>query len=199
MSQPIGMTRRSLVAGAVLLAGLAVFGRADARDPRVGEGAKKEGKVVWYTSLALQSAEKVAKLFETAHPGVKVEVHRTGSERILQRVMQEMQANIKNADVIHTSDAGHFVLFKDKKLLAKYTPAGVDRFPDGFKDKDGFYYGLRATVNCIAYNTKVVSAAEAPKTWKDLLDPRWKGKLVTAHPGYSGVIATHVLALVTLF
>jgi len=162
------------------------------------EGAKKEGKVVWYTSLALPSAEKVAKLFEAAYPMIKVEVHRTGSQRVLQRVMQELQANIKNADVLHTSDAGHFVLLKEKKLLAKYTPPGVDRFPAGFKDKDGYHYGLRATVNVIAYNTKSVSAAEAPKTWKDLLDPRWKGKMVTAHPGYSGVIATHVLALVHL-
>jgi iron(III) transport system substrate-binding protein len=172
--------------------------RADAQDARLVEAAKKEGKVVWYTSLALPTAERVAKQFETAYPGVKVEVHRTGSERILQRVMQELQAGIKNVDVIHTSDAGHFVLLKDKKLLARYTPAGVDGFPAGFKDKDGFYYGLRATVNCIAYNTKAVSAAEAPKTWKDLLDPRWKGKMVTAHPGYSGVIATHVLALSNL-
>jgi iron(III) transport system substrate-binding protein len=168
-----------------------------AQDARV-EAAKKEGKVVWYTSLALTSAEKVAKLFEAAYPGIKVEVQRTGSQRILQRVMQELQANIKNVDVIHTSDAGHYVFLKDKKLLMKYTPAGVDRFASSFKDKDGYHYGLRATVNVIAYNTKAVSAAEAPRTWKDLLDPKWKGKLVTAHPGYSGVIATHVLALVHL-
>jgi iron(III) transport system substrate-binding protein len=168
-----------------------------AQDARV-EAAKKEGKVVWYTSLVLPSAEKVAKLFEAAYPGIKVEVQRTGSQRILQRVMQEVQTNLKIVDVIHTSDAGHFVLLKEKKLLAKYTPAGVEKFPAGYKDKDGYYYGLRATVNVITYNTKAVSAAEAPKTWKDLLDPRWKGKLVTAHPGYSGVIATHVLALVHL-
>jgi iron(III) transport system substrate-binding protein len=186
------------VAGVTVTAVAGARGRARAQDARVVEAAKKEGKIVWYTSLILPSAEKVAKQFEAAHPGVKVEVHRTGSERILQRVMQELQAGIKNADVVHTSDAGHFVLLKDRKLLAPYTPAGVDRFPAGFKDRDGFYYGLRATVNCIAYNTKVVAAAEAPRTWKDLLDPRWKGKLVTAHPGYSGVIATHVLALVNL-
>ena len=54
-------------------------------------------------------------------------------------------------------------------------------------------------MNVIAYNTKTVSAAEAPKTWKDLLDPKWRGKMVTAHPGYSGVISTHVLALVHLY
>jgi iron(III) transport system substrate-binding protein len=197
MRHPTGITRRAFVAGAAAVP-LATFGRAHAQDAKVVEAARKEGKVVWYTSLVLPSAERVAKLFEAAYPGVKVEVHRTGSERILQRVMQELQANIKNVDVIHTSDAGHFVLLKDKKLLAKYTPAGVEGFPAGFKDKDGFSYGLRATVNCIAYNTKVVAAAEAPKTWKDLLDARWKGKMVTAHPGYSGVIATHVLALVHL-
>ena len=195
------MTRRFIsvfvVAVVVLVAGLVVGGHAQTPSKHL-EGARKEGKVVWYTSLVLPSAEKVAKLFETSYPDIKVEVHRTGSQRILQRVMQELQANIKNVDVIHTSDAGHFVFLKEKKLLAKYTPAGVEAFPAGFKDKDGYYYGLRATVNAIAYNTKAVSAAEAPKTWNDLLDPRWKGKMVTAHPGYSGVIATHVLALVHL-
>jgi len=192
--------RRRLISLIVLAlpACLSVWaGEARAQDPRL-EAARKEGKVVWYTSLALTSSEKVARLFETAYPGVKVEAHRTGSQRILQRMMQELSSNIKNVDVVHTSDAGHYVLLKEKKLLMRYTPAGVDVFGAGFKDKDGYHYGLRATVNVIAYNTKVVSPAEAPRTWKDLLDPKWRGRLVTAHPGYSGVIATHVLALVHL-
>src|SRR5213593_1312950 len=188
------MNKRLVSALALTLVAAVLVVPASAQDARV-EAARKEGRVVWYTSLALSSSEKVAKLFEAAYPGIGVEVHRTGSQRILQRVMQELQANLKLVDVIHTSDAGHFVLLKAKKLLIKYTPAGVDAFPPGFKDRDGYYYGLRATVNVIAYNSKVVPAAEAPRTWKDLLDPKWKGKLVTAHPGYSGVIATHVLAL----
>jgi iron(III) transport system substrate-binding protein len=192
------MSRRRLLIPLLLLTLASFAAPASAQDPRL-EAAKKEGKVVWYTSLALSSSEKVAKMFETAYPGVKVEVNRTGSQRILQRMMQELQSNIRNVDVVHTSDAGHFVLLKEKKLLMRYTPAGVDAFAAGFKDRDGFAYGLRATVNVIAYNTKLVTAAEAPRTWKDLLDPKWKGKLVTAHPGYSGVIATHVLALVHLY
>ncbi len=191
------MSHRRLVIPLLMLTLALAAASADAQDPRL-EAARKEGKVVWYTSLALGSSEKVAKLFETAYPGVKVEVQRTGSQRILQRMMQELQANIKNVDVVHTSDAGHYVLLKEKQLLARYTPAGVEAFPPGFKDRDGFHYGLRATVNAIAYNTKQVTAAEAPRTWNDLLDPRWRGRLVTAHPGYSGVIATHVLALVHL-
>jgi len=192
------MAERRLLTIVMAISWAVVFaGPAFAQDARL-EAARKEGKVVWYTSLALPSAEKVAKLFEAAYPGIKVEVHRTGSQRVLQRVMQELQANIKNADVLHTSDAGHFVLLKEKKLLMKYTPAGVEKFPPGFKDRDGYHYGLRATVSVIAYNPKVIPPAEAPKTWKDLLDPKWKGKMVTAHPGYSGIIATHVLALVNL-
>jgi iron(III) transport system substrate-binding protein len=173
-------------------------GVAFAQDARL-EAAKKEGKVVWYTSLAVPSTEKIAKIFEAAYPGIKVEAHRTGSERVLQRLMQELQANIKNADVVHTSDAGHFVLLKEKKLLMQYAPAGIEKFPAGFKDRDGYHFGLRATLSVIAYNSKLIPAAEAPRTWKDLLDSKWRGKLVTGHPGYSGVISTHVLALVNLY
>ena len=133
------MTRRRLPPIiAALVASLALVSLASAQDAARLEAAKKEGKVVWYTSLVLPSAEKVAKLFEAAYPGIKVEVHRTGSQRILQRVMQELQANIKIVDVIHTSDAGHFVLLKEKKLLMKYAPAGIDKFPAGYKDKDGY-------------------------------------------------------------
>lgn len=178
---------------AVGLAGLTF-----AQDARL-EAAKKEGKVVWYTSLAVPSTEKIAKMFEAAYPGIKVDAHRTGSQRVLQRMMQELQANIRNVDVVHTSDAGHFVLLKEKKLLMQYTPASVEKFPAGFKDRDGYHFALRATLSVIAYNSKLLPAAGAPKSWKDLLDPKWRGKLVTAHPGYSGVISTHVLALINLY
>ncbi len=78
------MKTRVRFVATLMLACLLPAGVARAQDPRV-EAAKKEGKVVWYTSLILPSAEKVAKLFEAAYPGIKVEVHRTGSQRIIQR------------------------------------------------------------------------------------------------------------------
>jgi len=170
-----------------------------AQDAALIQAAKKEGKVVWYTSLAIPSSTAIAHAFRTKYAGMEVEVHRTGSQRVLQRVMQEAGAGIKNADVIHTSDAGHFVLFKDKGMLMKYIPKGAEIFPAGFKDKDGFYFGMRATLSVISYNPKSVAEKDAPKTWKDLLNPKWKGKMVSAHPGYSGIIMTHVLALVNLY
>lgn len=169
------------------------------QDSALIQGAKKEGKVVWYTSLALPSSTSIAHAFRTKYAGIDVEVHRTGSQRVLQRVMQEASANIKNVDVIHTSDAGHFVFFKDKGMLLKYTPQGTAPFPAGFKDKDGFYFGMRATLSVIAHNPKIVLDKDAPQTWKDLLNPKWKGKMVSAHPSYSGIIMTHVVALVNLY
>jgi iron(III) transport system substrate-binding protein len=170
-----------------------------AQDSALLQAARKESKVVWYTSLAIQSSTAIAHYFQNKYKGLEVEVHRTGSQRVLQRVMQEATAGIKNVDIIHTSDAGHFELLKDKGMLLKYTPQAASGFPDGFKDKAGFYYGMRATLSVIAYNPKIVAEKDAPKTWKDLLNNKWSGKEVTAHPGYSGIILTHVLALVNAY
>lgn len=169
-----------------------------AQDARVAE-ARKEGKVVWYTGATLFTAERVAKLFEQAYPGIKVEVNRSGSERILQRLMQEAAAGIKNADVFNSSDVGHYVLLKKKGMLAKYAPRGAERFAESFRDPDGMAFGWRAFLIVMSYNSKLLASADAPKTWKDLLDPKWREKLVTAHPAYSGAVATYMLALVNLY
>ena len=182
----------------LLTLSFAAFNVSFAQDAAMIQAARKEGSVAWYTSLALPSSTAIAHAFKMKY-SIDVEVHRTGSQRVLQRVMQEASSGIKNADVIHTSDAGHFVLLKDKGLLLQYTPKGVENFPAGFKDKNGFYFGMRATLSVIAYNPKLLPEKDAPATWKDLLNPKWSGKEVTAHPGYSGIIMTHVLGLVNLY
>ena len=189
-------TGLALLVLAVWVASLSI---ASAQDAALVQAAKKEGTVMWYTSLALPSSTSIAHSFKLKYPGMDVEVHRTGSQRVLQRVMQEAAAGVKTVDVIHTSDAGHFVLLKEKGMLLKYVPQGTAPFPAGFKDKDGFYFGMRATLSVIADNPKLISDKDAPRTWKDLLNPKWKGKMVSGHPGYSGIIMTHVLALVNLY
>ena len=183
----------------VLAAWIVSVSMARAQDAAMIQAARKEGSVAWYTSLAIPSSTAIAQAFKTKYTGIDVEVHRTGSQRVLQRVMQEASSGIKTADVIHTSDAGHFVLLRDKGLLLQYTPKGVENFPAGFKDKNGFYFGMRATLSVIAYNPKIVLEKDAPHSWKDLLNSKWNGKMVSAHPGYSGIIMTHVLALVNLY
>jgi hypothetical protein len=193
------MTQRRLWA---LLAGLGLalglWARAEAADPAVMEAAKKEGKVVWYSSLGLSVAQKVCDAFNKKALGITCELNRDGSQRIFQKVMQEAGANLAIADVVHTSDISHYLEFQQKNMLMRYLPAGADKFPADFRDKDGLYTVLRGTPYVIGYNTQKVAAAERPS----LEGPRrraWKGKLVHAHPGYSGVVMTGILGLLPVW
>jgi iron(III) transport system substrate-binding protein len=182
-----------LLAGTVLTLGL--LAQAQAADQAVRDAAKKEGKVVWYSSLGLSVAQAVCDVFNKQGLGVTCELNRDGSQRIFQKVMQEASAGLAIADVVHTSDISHYLDFQQKGMLTRYVPAGAEKFRADFRDRDGSYTILRGTPYVIAYNTQKVSRAEAPKRWRDLTDPRWKGKLVHAHPGYSGVVLTGITGL----
>jgi iron(III) transport system substrate-binding protein len=155
------------------------------------DAAKKEGKVTWYTSIDLVLGEKVGKAFEAKFPGVSMKLERSGAERNFQRIGQEYASKIYNCDVVNSSDAAHLITWKRQKMLAPYVPEDVARdFPDNEKDADGMFASWRVTLCPIAYNTKLVKAEDAPKSFADLLDPKWMGKIVKAHPGYSGTIMT---------
>ncbi len=163
--------------------------------PVMVAAAVKEGKVVWYSAVDVKVAEAVAKAFRAAYPQIPIDVERAGSERVFQRINQEYQSGIKNVDVVNSSDASHFLFWKQQKWLAPHTPPDVKRFPARSKDPEGYYAVWRATLNVIGYNTNLVSAKDAPKGYLDLLDPKWKGKLVKSHPGYSGTSLTGTYAL----
>jgi iron(III) transport system substrate-binding protein len=164
--------------------------------PAMVAAAEKEGKVVWYASVDVKVAEQVAKMFKEQYPKLEVDVERSGSERVLQRINQEYQSNIFNVDVVNSSDASHFLFWKQQKWLAPHTPPDLKKFPASGKDPEGYYATWRASLSCMAYNTNIVKDADAPKGYKDLLDPKWKGKLTKAHPGYSGTALTGTYALV---
>jgi iron(III) transport system substrate-binding protein len=159
--------------------------------PKLIEAAKKEGTVVYYTSVDVRVAEKIVAAFKEKYPGVDVQVERTGAERLFQRIGQETESGINNADVINTSDASHAIYWKKKGWLAPVLPEDVaKKFNKDYYDPDGMFAVWRATLSPIGYNTKLVKAEDAPKSFADLLDPKWKGKIVKAHPGYSGTIMT---------
>jgi iron(III) transport system substrate-binding protein len=153
--------------------------------------ARKEGKVIWYTAVDLPVAERVGKAFETKYPGIAVRVERSGGERIFQRIGQEYASRIHAVDVVNSSDAAHFIVWKRDGLLAPYVPEDVaEHYPAEHKDPDGLHASWRIWLSVIGYNTKLVTREEAPKSFADLLDPKWAGKIVKAHPGYSGTIMT---------
>ncbi len=118
-------------------------------------------------------------------------VERNGAERLFQRIGQEYSSKIYAVDVVNTSDAAHVITWKRNGWLAPYVPEDVAKhFPAEHKDPDGTFASVRVTLCPIAYNTNLVKAEEAPKSYADLLDPKWTGKIVKAHPSYSGTILT---------
>ena len=164
---------------------------SEAITPALIEAAKKEGQVVYYTSVDLPVAEKLAKAFEARYSGISVRVERTGAERVFQRIGQEYSSGIHAVDVVNSSDAAHFIVWKRDGLLAAFLPEDVAKFyPPEQSDPDGQFASWRVWLSIIAYNTSMVRSEDAPKSFADLLDPKWKGKIVKGHPGYSGTIMT---------
>src|SRR5437763_3058615 len=159
--------------------------------PELIEAAKKEGKVVWYTAVDLPVAERLGKAFEAKYPGIELRVERSGGELIFQRIGQEYASNIHAVDVVNSSDAAHFIVWKRDGILAPYVPEDVAlHYPKEHRDPDGLFASWRVWLSVIGYNTKLVKPEEAPKSFADLLDPKWSGKIVKGHPGYSGTIMT---------
>jgi ABC-type Fe3+ transport system substrate-binding protein len=199
------ISRRDVLKGSATLALGAAFAspaRAVAPEPTaitpdLVAAAKKDGKLVFYSSMDLPVGEKLGKAFETAYPGITVQIERSGSERLFQRVAQEFESNIHAADVVNSADASHFIPWKKSGWLMPFVPEDVAKyFPQQYRDPDGMAVTTRLWLSSIAYNTNLVKAEDAPKSFADLLDPKWAGKMVKGHPAYSGTIMTTTFQLV---
>jgi iron(III) transport system substrate-binding protein len=185
------IVRAAAVAGAfALLLGSAFAVPPEPVTPQLIEAATKEGKIVYYTAIDIKVAQGLAKTFEKKYPGITVQVERTGSERIYQRVTQERANKIYAVDVLDGSDQALFVTWKKQGILEPYIPTELLKWPANQRDPDGTFASVRFTLMPIAYNTNLVKAEDAPKSFADLLDPKWSGKIVKAHPSYSGGIVT---------
>ncbi len=165
--------------------------------PALIEAARKEGKLAFYTAMDLPVAEKFAKAFEARFPGMSVRVERSGAERVFQRIGQEMESRIYACDVVNSADAAHFIVWQRNGWLAPYLPEEVARhYPKEYYDPDGLFVTTRVWLSSLGYNTSMVKAQDAPKSFADLLDPKWAGKMVKAHPSYSGTIMTATFQIV---
>jgi iron(III) transport system substrate-binding protein len=164
--------------------------------PALIEAARKEGKVSFYSALELNVAERLGRTFEAKYPGIAVRVERSGAERIYQRIAQEQSSHIQAVDVVNSTDPAHFLDWKKNEWLAAYVPDDVAKhFPADQADPDGLYATSCAWLEVIGYNTDLVKRQDAPNGYVDLLDPKWQGKIVKGHPGYSGAILTATFVL----
>ncbi len=153
------------------------------QDARRIELARKEGQVVWYSNLALDRGNAIAQGFMKLYPAIKVNYFRANAPQLANRVLTEGQAGKTQMDVLLIS---FFFLDQliDAGLLEPYCTFEREAFPSEFKDKDCLWTLTSANTQVMGYNTQWVQKGEAPKRYSDLLNPKWKGKMVLDDEGY---------------
>ena len=159
------------------------------------EAAKKEGKVVYWCGWREPECRETSAKFTTL-TGVEVEFTRLSTGPQVQRLGQERGAGVYSVDVIHHGEPGVWeTLYKPKKWLVPYMPAGAKKYSSEYRDEAGLYAVQFLVGSPIGYNKNLISEADAPKGWADLLDPKYKGKIAMPHAKHSGGFAETVTAL----
>ena len=172
--------RIGLAAIVLLLTGSLAWSQSDDRSKLI-EAAKKEGKLVWYTSTNVTESKPLLDDFEKTY-GIKGEIFRASGEKTLNRIVTEGRAGRWDYDVVTISEVDALM---DAKLLMPYRSPEARTFIPEFKDANGYWTAVYVNYATIGYNTKLVSEKEAPKQWEDLLDPKWKSKISIDQEQYS--------------
>ncbi len=147
-------------------------------------GARAEGGLMFYTTLIVRQAVRPLKAaFEKTYPFIKLDYTRASSSKLVQRLLAEHRAGRTLADVVVASAAP---VLKKVAIAQAFSSPALAAYPGDTLDPDRMWAPIRYSYNGIGYNTRLVSAAQAPKTWEDLLDPKWKGKLVWASSTETG-------------
>jgi iron(III) transport system substrate-binding protein len=169
------MLLKRVVSMVCVLAGFAAFAKIHAAT--ILEGAKKEGSVVFYTSVPQEQISRLSEAFQKKYPFVKVEGLRAGPSRLLNRVITEERSGRPLVDVISLDIFNAWVL-KERGFLQAHKSEETEAFPEQFRDADGLMpCCMYVLTNVMAYNTRLVAKKDAPQTYADLLDRKWKGKI----------------------
>lgn len=148
---------------------------------RLIEGAKKEGKLVWYTSMAIDTSKPLLDALLKEYPFIKAELVRAGEEQLTTRILNETRAGKWSFDAMSGSAISMLV---DRKIISPYLSPERDAFMNEFKDPQGYWTGIFVNNLILAYNTKLGTPKDAPKDYADLLDPKWKGKMLMDSTDY---------------
>ncbi len=156
------------------IAELAAYSEPD-RERMLIEGAKKEGGLTLYTSQQLTDTNPIIEAFEKRY-AIKVKVWRSGPDNVVPRIINEAKSKRFEFDVVETEGQALEALQREKLLQAVKTPYFGDLIPQAIRPH-GEWTGTRLLMFSQAYNTSLIKKSELPKTWQDLADPKWKGKL----------------------
>lgn len=169
--------RTRLISGIAAVSATVVLASTGAvADQALYQAAKKEGQVTWYTTLIVKQAVRpLVAAFQKKYPGVKVRYSRANSTNTAIKILSEGKANRILGDVFDgTSNAEPL---KDAGLVEKWTPKGVAAYPEEYRDPEGYWAVTHLYFLTPGVNTSLVPPKDAPKTFEDLLDPKWRGKM----------------------
>ncbi|MEA2737770.1 MAG: iron(III) transport system substrate-binding protein [Acetobacteraceae bacterium] len=190
--------RRHVAAGLAALVGIPRRGRATADKTGLEAAAHGEGTLTWYIAqVDAQTAENLGRAFTQSYPGVSVGVIRTTGQVAYQRLLMDIKNHTPQCDVFSTTDISHMPILKERHELAEYTPANAEGLLPAFKalSDPGYSYITNAARYFLIYNKDKVKAEDIPRAWTDLLDPKWKGRVATGHPAFSGCTGTWALGV----
>ena len=155
---------------------IALLRSAD-RQKLLVEGAKKEGKLSFHTTLIVEQVVRPMKeAFEEEYPFIQMEYFRGNSDRIAQKLFAEYQAKRYAVDVIDGSSTTTMV--RRAGLLQKFFSPYLAEYPAELKDAESYWGVSNLYFHTIGYNTRMVKPNEIPKTYEELLNPRWKGQMI---------------------
>jgi len=158
--------------------------------------AKREGTLNFYSALREFELEVLIKAFMGRYPGIKVNLVRKSTGPLVQTVEAERMARRINADVFQPVDATPLYVWKQQGFLQQYRDESWDALPAAFKDKDGYFVATESIVYIIAYNPRLIPKDQAPQSWREFFNLKWRGKTVTSHPSFSGGALINFLAIV---
>ncbi|MBM2806606.1 MAG: Extracellular solute-binding protein [Deltaproteobacteria bacterium] len=169
----------------------AISNAQDAHTAKLIEGAKKEASLVWYTSTSVEDITRLFAAFNKRYPFIKTEYFNAGSARLYNRILNESRVGKVFFDLIAVRGVETQQLINGGFLQPYLSPESA-AYPQGFKDTKGYWVDYFDAYNILAYNTKLVAKDQAPKSWEDLLDPRWKSKIAMDEEMYSWYAAMTV-------
>jgi iron(III) transport system substrate-binding protein len=171
-------------------------------DAALEQAALKDGELTWYIAqLDTETAERMGRAFTARYPGIRVSVIRTTGQVAYERLLQELKNNVPQCDVFSSTDIAQYPALKKRGALAEFRPDGADGLLPAAKATvdPGFYYPSALIGHLLIYNSAKVKSEDAPRTWLDLLDPKWKDRIATGHPAFSGCTGVWVVALRKLY
>ncbi len=148
----------------------------NAADEKTIELAKKEGRVSFYTSMGADESKMVADAFQAKYPGIRVEITRLGSEKLLQRILNEKRAGSHLVDAVTNSGMEIQMLGRAKMLARHITPEFSSFLPES-RDATWGWADMYSNIRLVAYNTQMVPKDKIPRRYEDLLEPMWKGQI----------------------